>query len=156
MAQLPRLLLTMGDVAGIGPEIVARAWPDLLSLCRPVVVGDEGWLRRALDLIGSPARVQRVNAPAEANAQPDLVPCLQGTEAELKRVQVGRVSAEAGQAAFDFLCRAIDWTRAGKAGGIVTCPLNKEGLHAAGLPYPGHTEILAQRCGVSEYAMLLY
>src|SRR5206468_2064699 len=60
MTTRPRLLLTMGDVAGIGPEIIAKAWPDLLPLCRPVVVGDPGWLGRALDLVKQPARVQAV------------------------------------------------------------------------------------------------
>jgi 4-hydroxythreonine-4-phosphate dehydrogenase len=70
-------------------------------------------------------------------------------------VQPGRVSAPAGRAAYDFLCRAIDLTLAGAADGIVTAPLHKEGLHAAGLPYPGHTEILAERTGVREFAMVL-
>ena len=60
-----------------------------------------------------------------------------------------------GRAAYDFLCRAIDETKAGAADGIVTAPLHKEGLHAAGLPYPGHTEILAERTGVREFAMVL-
>ena len=58
--ELPLLLITPGDVAGVGPEIVARAWPELLTLCRPVVCGDTGWLRRGLDLAGSSARVVAV------------------------------------------------------------------------------------------------
>ena len=154
--KLPLLLFTMGDVAGIGPEIIARAWPDLLPLCRPVVVGDAGWMRRALDQAGSAARVGVVAQPAEAEAVPDLVPLVQGSAEDLAGVRPGQVSAAAGQAAYDFLCRAIDETLAGKAGGIVTAPLHKEGLRAAGLPYPGHTEILAERCGVQSFAMLLY
>jgi 4-hydroxythreonine-4-phosphate dehydrogenase len=66
------------------------------------------------------------------------------------------VSAAAGQAAYDFLCHAIDDTLAGQADGIVTAPLHKEGLRGAGLPYPGHTEILAERTGTKAFAMLLY
>ena len=65
-SSLPRLLLTLGDVAGIGPEIVARAWLDLLPLCRPAIVGDPLWVRRGLELIGSPARVHVVAHPTEA------------------------------------------------------------------------------------------
>ena len=57
MSVSPRLLLTMGDVAGIGPEIIAKAWPELLPLCRPVVVGDPGWMTRALELSKQPAKV---------------------------------------------------------------------------------------------------
>jgi 4-hydroxythreonine-4-phosphate dehydrogenase len=74
----------------------------------------------------------------------------------LKDVPVGRVSAAAGQGAYDFLCRAIDLTMAGGADGIVTCPLHKEGLHAAGVKHPGHTEILAERTGTKEFAMVLW
>ncbi len=151
----PRLLITLGDVAGIGPEIVARAWPDLLPLCDPVIVGDPLWVRRGLELAISPAHVQIIAHPQEAGASADVLPCLCGSDQDLSRVEPGRVSAAAGRAAYDFLCRAIDWTMAGDADGIVTAPLHKEGLHAAGLPYPGHTEILAERTGVKEFAMVL-
>jgi 4-hydroxythreonine-4-phosphate dehydrogenase len=156
MTAAPRLLLTMGDVAGIGPEIIARSWPQLLECCRPVVVGDVGWLRQALDLVGSKARVHTVNGTAEVEPTAAVVPCLPGSTEKLDRVAPGRVSAPAGKAAYDFLCQAIDRTLAGEAAGIVTAPLNKEGLHAAGLPYPGHTEILAERTGTSSFAMMLY
>lgn len=155
MSSLPRLLITLGDVAGIGPEIIARAWPDLLPLCRPAIVGDPLWLRRGLELIGSSARVHVIGHPAEAEPGRDVLPCLSGSDQDLHAVEPGHVCAAAGRAAYDFLCRAIDWTLAGDADGIVTAPLHKEGLHAAGLPYPGHTEILAERTGVKEFAMVL-
>src|SRR5947209_5287065 len=151
----PRLLITLGDVAGIGPEIVARAWPRLFAHCRPVVVGDPGWLRRAVELIGSSAKVKPIHRLAEAAPAPDVLPCLVASGQDLSAVEPGRVSAAAGRAAYDFLCRAIDETMAGAADGVVTAPLHKEGLHAAGLRYPGHTEILAERCGVREFAMVL-
>jgi 4-hydroxythreonine-4-phosphate dehydrogenase len=152
----PCLLITMGDVAGIGPEIIARAWPELLPLSRPVVVGDAGWLQRALDLVGSAAQIVSVQHPRQAESAADRVPCLPGSPESLGEVKVGRVSALAGQAAYDFLCRAIDLTLAGEADGIVTAPLHKEGLRAAGIPYPGHTEILAARTGTSRFAMMLF
>jgi 4-hydroxythreonine-4-phosphate dehydrogenase len=154
-SSLPRLLITLGDVAGIGPEIIARAWPDLLPLCRPAIVGDPLWVQRGLELIDLPARVKVIERPAEAVPEGDVLPCLPGSHQDLHAVQSGRVNAAAGRAAYDFLCRAIDWTIAGEADGIVTAPLHKEGLHAAGLPYPGHTEILAERTGVKEFAMVL-
>jgi len=156
MQTAPRLLITMGDVAGIGPEIIARAWPELTAICRPVVVGDAAWLRRALELVGSRAHVAVVGHDTERQAAADVIPCLAGSTQDLGPVQPGRVSAAAGRAAYDFLCAAIDRTLAGEADGIVTAPLHKEGLRAAGLPYPGHTEILAERTGVSRFAMVLY
>jgi 4-hydroxythreonine-4-phosphate dehydrogenase len=128
---MPRLLITLGDVAGIGPEIVARAWPKLTAVCDPVVVGD-------------PTRL------------PEEIPCVNPSSADLSNVRIGQVSAEAGRAAFDWLVYAIDECLAGRADGIVTCPLHKEGLHAAGVPFPGHTEILAFRTGARSHAMLLY
>jgi 4-hydroxythreonine-4-phosphate dehydrogenase len=127
----PTLLITLGDVAGIGPEIVARAWPELTAHCQPTVVGD-------------PARL------------PAGVPCVNPSAADLSGVRPGAVSAAAGRAAYDWLVYAIDECRAGRADGIVTCPLHKEGLHAAGVPFPGHTEILAERTGAATHAMLLH
>ena len=151
----PRLLITLGDVAGIGPEIVARAWRDLLPLCRPVVVGDPAWVARGLVLAGVTALVEAVAHPAQVEPDAALVPCIVGSGQDLSGVVTGKVTAEAGRAAFDFLCRAIDEAMAGTADGIVTAPLHKEGLRAAGLSSPGHTEILAERTGVREFAMVL-
>lgn len=152
----PLLLITLGDVAGVGPEIVARAWSALLPLCRPVVVGDPLCLRRGLELIGSAATVRVVKEPTEGEAAADRLLCLPAGEQDLTNVVTGRVDARAGRAAYDFLCRAIDLAMQGRADGIVTCPLHKEGLRAAGVHHPGHTEILAERTGTARFAMLLH
>jgi 4-hydroxythreonine-4-phosphate dehydrogenase len=155
MADSPLLLITLGDVAGIGPEIVAKAWPALLALCRPVVIGDPLWVHRGLELSATRAEVRVVGRPADAEPTAGLIPCLHATGQNLGAVKPGEVSAAAGRAAYDFLCKAIDLSLAGDAAGIVTAPLHKEGLRAAGLAYPGHTEILAERCGVKAFAMVL-
>jgi 4-hydroxythreonine-4-phosphate dehydrogenase len=146
----------MGDVAGIGPEIIARAWPELTSVCTPVVVGDPFWLQRALELVQRPAVVVRVDDLNTVSVTTEVVPCVTCVTADLSQVESGQVSAAAGRAAYDFLCTAIDRTLAGDADGIVTAPLHKEGLRAAGLSYPGHTEILAERTGTRHFAMLLF
>src|SRR5262245_7988585 len=104
MKELPRLLFTMGDVAGIGPEIIARAWPQLCGVCRPTVVGDRVWLERALHLVGSPAQVR---PPSECTASKDVVPFCKGSDQDLSGVASGHVSAAAGRSAYDFLCKAI-------------------------------------------------
>jgi 4-hydroxythreonine-4-phosphate dehydrogenase len=158
MLNKPRLLLTLGDVAGIGPEVVVRAWrnPELHAICLPIVVGDVAWLRKTISILEERAEVVVIREPDEANTSAERIPCLQATDQELDQVQLGRVSAKAGRAAYDFLCRAIDLCLAGQADGLVTLPLHKEGLHAAGLPYPGHTEILAERTGSKRFAMMLY
>jgi 4-hydroxythreonine-4-phosphate dehydrogenase len=158
MTDLPRLLLTLGDVAGIGPEIAVRAWgsPELHRICRPVVIGDAQTLRDTANWVKSPVTIQPVMEVDKEDAEPNRLLCLQATGQDLRNVPLGQVSAAAGRAAYDFLCAAIDLTMARKADGIVTLPLHKEGLHAAGLPYPGHTEILAERTGTKKFAMMLH
>jgi 4-hydroxythreonine-4-phosphate dehydrogenase len=156
MLRHPRLLITMGDVAGVGPEIIARAWPRLVEFCRPIVVGDSAWLASAVRLVESKALVRALRTPDETEPSLDLLPCVPATDQDLSTVQPGQVSGAAGRAAYDFLCAAIDYTMSGWADGIVTAPLHKEGLHAGGLRYPGHTEILAERTGTRRFAMMLY
>ena len=157
-ATRPLIALTMGDVAGVGPEVIARAWgePAFWELARPVVVGSGKILERALALVGSKAKVQSITDPREAESSDSLVPCLEGTRVDLAGVADGTIDARAGRAAADFLTTAIDLALAGKVDAIATLPLNKESLHAAGVRHPGHTEILADRCGVHEHAMMLY
>jgi 4-hydroxythreonine-4-phosphate dehydrogenase len=152
----PRLLITLGDVAGIGPEIVARAWPELVKLADPTVVGEPGWVERGIQLARLKARVEPVANPAQSRPTFDSIPCLSSSSQDLSRVVPGQVCAEGGRAAYDFLCDAIDRTLAGQADAIVTAPLHKEGLRAAGLKYPGHTEILAERTGTKQFAMVLW
>jgi 4-hydroxythreonine-4-phosphate dehydrogenase len=158
MHHLPRLLITLGDVAGIGPEILVRAWsdPTLHQLCQPVVVGDIGSIERTIGASRATVQTVPVTELVEAIPSMTLLPAIQGTQVKLDGVPPGQVTAAAGQAAYDFLCQAIDRTLAGEAEGIVTLPLHKEGLRAAGLPYPGHTEILAERTRTPRFAMMLW
>ena len=123
---IPRFLLTPGDVAGIGPEIVARAWPALVDRGTPVVVGDVGIMRKATALVRSDYVVKPVLNVASAAPHAGVMPVIQATEQNLSHVIPGQVTAEAGRAAYDFLCRAIDLTLAGEADALVTGPLHKE------------------------------
>ena len=159
----PAVALTLGDVAGIGPEVVALAWglPALHDLARPFVVGDSTILRRALALVGGSERieVQPIGRPEDAQPSPRVIPCLdldRVAALDLANVSPGQVDARAGAAAAAFLEAAIDLALAGRVEAIVTLPLHKESLHRAGVRHPGHTEILAERCGVPDHAMMLY
>lgn len=156
---LPRLLITLGDVAGIGPEVLLKSWvkSDLFAYSQPVVVGDISWLEHLNQQYAMGLQIVPVNDlttwPA---ANPTSLPCVQGSRLCLKDVVPGKPQAAAGQAAYDFLNYSITQTLRNQADAIVTLPLHKEGLHQAGLHYPGHTEILAEACHVKEYAMMLY
>ena len=144
----PRIALTMGDVAGVGPELIARGWgdPPLLALSRPFVVGNRLILQRALDLVGSVAKVRTITRPEDAEPGDATIPCLEASGEELSEVRPGFVDPRAGRAAYDFLIAATDLALAGRIDAITTLPLNKEALHAGGILHPGHTEVLAERC----------
>ncbi|MCS7168663.1 MAG: 4-hydroxythreonine-4-phosphate dehydrogenase PdxA [Gemmatales bacterium] len=153
---LPRLLITLGDVAGIGPEIVLRAWPRLVEICLPTVVGDVASLRRHAELLRIPRGVESVDEPVHDWRHPDTIACLQATEVDLGQVRLGQVDAACGRAAYDFVCRAVQEILRGQADALVTAPLHKEALAQADLKYPGHTEMLAELSGVTRYAMMLF
>ena len=154
--KLPLLLITLGDVAGIGPEIVVKAWAKLLPVARPVVVGNAGALRAAARQLKLPLEIREVATVAEGGCEAGVIPLLRGSERDLSGVAPGEVSEVSGGAAYDFLIKAIDLTVAGEAAGLVTCPLHKEGMARAGVNHPGHTEILAERTGSKSHAMLLF
>ena len=155
---LPRLALTLGDIAGIGPEITARVLRDrmLRQACLPTVIGHPTVLRQALQLIQSPQTVVEVESPSNAAASPDQIACWNPCDDSNPDVVPGMISAKAGHAAYQYLVTATRATLNGDFDGIVTAPISKQALHEAGHIYPGHTEILAQECGCHEFAMMLY
>ena len=155
MNQKPRILITMGDVAGVGPEIIVKAWDEILAFCDPVVVGDPVWLEKAIHLINKNAKVQVIDEPEQATPLPNLISCANIKTADLSTVKICDINASAGKAAHDYLIQSIDWALQKRANAIVTAPLHKEGLHLAGLDYPGHTEILASRTKAPEHVMIL-
>ncbi|MGC1272742.1 MAG: 4-hydroxythreonine-4-phosphate dehydrogenase PdxA [Planctomycetaceae bacterium] len=156
----PCVAITLGDVAGIGPEVAARAVADdaVREICRPVIVGDATVVARAVKLIRGLIRIEERATLADAvhASEPGAIGVWNPLDAPLPAVTAGRVSDVAGRAAHDWLVAAIDAALAGEIDAITTAPLSKAALHAAGLAYPGHTEILAERCGVCAYAMMLY
>ena len=153
----PIIALTLGDVAGIGPEIVARACMDarVNSWCCPVVVGHPEVLRRALVLIGSTESVLEVSGPKEI-CDSAGIKCWNPAGDDARDVPRGALDARAGRAAHDYLVAAARAALDGSIDAITTAPLNKAALHLAGIDAPGHTEILAATCGVEQYAMMLY
>jgi 4-phospho-D-threonate 3-dehydrogenase / 4-phospho-D-erythronate 3-dehydrogenase len=150
--------LTLGDVAGIGPEVVARAISEqqLTEFCRPVVIGHPVVVTRAKQLIGATFDISIVDSLAEIDWSSPSVPCWNPSIAEAENVPVGRIDARAGRAAYDYLVAATRAALRGEIDAITTAPLNKAALHATGLNFPGHTEILAHECSVQDFAMMLY
>ena len=152
-APTARLALTMGDPAGIGPEIVLKALGAMPPEARPLVVGDAAWLAALADALGDAPPVRAVAGPG-ARTGGDVVDVVE-VGAPLGGVVRGRVAAAAGAAAYAYIRTAIALARAGDVEGIVTAPVNKQALAAAGVAFPGHTEMLAHHAGVEEVAMML-
>ena len=155
----PLLALTLGDCAGIGPEVVVRTAsnPKIKQTCRVVAVGHPELLTRAADLCGIDLSVTHVESFEQAREADECsLACLCPCSDDVANVPPGQLDARAGAAAFECLVSATQAALDGRIDGIVTAPLSKAALHAAGHIYPGHTEILAERCGVSAFGMMLY
>lgn len=154
----PLIAVTIGDPAGIGPEIIVGAWTETVvhESCRPVVVGHPEIVRRAVDLWQTGLTVVEIDSPEAAQPSPGVIPCIPCGSSDVLAVSPGTLDARAGQAAYDAVMTAIRLAIDGRVQAIVTAPLQKEALHRAGHDYPGHTELLAHACGVDDYAMMLY
>ena len=154
----PKIAITLGDPSGIGPEIVvaALANPAVYEFCRPLVVGHPTVLRRAVHLLSSTARVVEIDAPEAVTASREIISCLPAGNDDAAEAPLGRVDARSGQAAYDALVAAARLALDHQVDAITTAPLSKVALHLAGHKYPGHTELLAELCGVPEVAMMLY
>ena len=152
----PIVAITMGDAAGVGPEIVVKALAhaSVYEIARPVVIGDRARLVRAAHIAGARVAIAAVGVPEESAFRTGTIDCIDvGLIPE--DLPFGRVSKQAGEAAFRYVERAASLAIAGDVNAICTAPLNKEALHAAGHRYPGHTELLAALTGTPEVSMML-
>jgi 4-hydroxythreonine-4-phosphate dehydrogenase len=154
----PLVAFTQGDPTGIGPEIIVGAWGDqrLHRTARCVVVGHPEILRRAANLVGRRAEVVEIEELHAVESSPHVIPCLRVGSDDVLDAPPAKIDARGGQAAYDALLRAVELAQSNQIDAIVTAPLNKAALWAAGHRYPGHTEILAELCGVKDFAMMLY
>lgn len=150
------IAVTMGDPAGIGPEVCAAALvdPQALAACTPVLIGDTGRIRRAAGLMGVQAEIHEISSPHEAQPSTDRIEVLQVGELPAD-LAWGEVSPLAGHAAYRYIEEASKLAVAGAVSAIATAPINKAALHAGGHMFPGHTELLAHLTGTEEVSMML-
>jgi 4-hydroxythreonine-4-phosphate dehydrogenase len=153
----PLLAITMGDAAGSGPEIVAKALaePEVRAACRPVVVGDAAAMQAALEITGATGEVKAIQRLPDASFRDGLIEVIDLHNIQLDKLTRGRVDPLAGKAAYEYIKLATEMTLAGEADAIVTSAINKEALNKAGYHYDGHTQLLAELCGGPEVAMML-
>ena len=153
----PVLAISMCDPAGIGPEICVKALADaaLFKCCVPVVIGDRIAVEDAMRYTGSSLRLRCVSALPEAKGEAGVLELVDLGLMTRETYRCGKVSAACGEAAFQYIVRAIRCAMDGEASAVVTGPINKEAIHLAGHPFSGHTEIFAHYTGAEDYAMLL-
>jgi 4-phospho-D-threonate 3-dehydrogenase / 4-phospho-D-erythronate 3-dehydrogenase len=153
---LPVLALTMGDPAGVGPEVIVKALhdPAVFGECRPVVVGDAGVLELAHSALAEEGSVRELSDLGDAGRQPGRIDVLPVAGVDVRGIVPGVLSAQAGRAAVAWVRRGAQLALAGGVAGIVTAPVNKEAVTLAGVPFTGHTELLAEMAG-SRVAMML-
>ena len=148
------IAITMGDPAGIGPEIIAKLYMDTTPLPPLLVLGDAGMIQRAVGLIDLPLKVRVIDAPEDFQSTANTIDVISVSHLP-EDLPFGQLDVRAGQAAYDYIRTGIDLALQKRIRAVVTAPINKEALKLAGIHYPGHTEILADFSGTKDFAMML-
>lgn len=152
-----RIALTMGDPAGIGPEICVKALAraEVYRECMPVVVGDRAAIEDAIRFCGLPVRVNEITRPEDAGGEFGEIDLLNLGLLQKGGWEYKKNTALGGKVSYQYITRAITYAKEGRVKAVVTAPISKESLHMAGYPYSGHTEIFAEQTGTKDFAMLL-
>ncbi len=157
----PVIGITMGDPAGIGAEIIVKALSEeeIYRICLPLVIGEAGVLKKAIDLVKAPNTPDlSLHFPSqveEAKGKYGTIDLLSLNNIEASSLIYGQVNKSCGRAAIEYIKKAVELVLRGEIQAIVTAPIHKEAIHQAGLPYPGHTEFLASLTGTKDYALML-
>lgn len=152
----PVIGITMGDPAGIGPEIIVKAlnYSQVYKWCCPIVIGDFGVMEREVKLLRVRKRINKIKHINEAIFDGDIIN-VYDLGLNLKEVKVGHISADAGEAAYQSIKKSIELALRGEIDAVATAPVSKEAINLAGYDFRGHTEIFAKLTGAKKYAMLL-
>ena len=153
----PIIGVTMGDPAGIGPEICAKALtsPEVLKFSNCILIGDRKALRQGLKTAGiDGVEINPISDPTNAKFSRGTIDLIDLDNVDVGHLKLGQVSKAAGKAAVAYLEKAITLAKDGKIDAISTAPINKEAIQKAGYKFQGHTEILAKRTGAKNYGML--
>ena len=158
MSEKMTIGITMGDPASIGPEITVKALANrsVYEACNPVVISDANVMEAATKIVGrEDIKIRAIDAVSEAKYEFGTIDVLDMKLVDIDKLERGKVSVMAGDAAFQYVKRVIELANAGEIDGTVTNAFNKEAVNLAGHHYSGHTEIYAEMTGTKKYTMLL-
>lgn len=147
----------MGDPIGIGPEILVKALlkTKVHSYCRPLILGDTGVVKQALDLIGSNCEINEITTIEDAKFQTDALDLLPCSTIDENCASIKKPTAQTGTAMHDYIVQGINLALKNKIDGLVTCPITKTAMKLAGSQFHGHTELLAHQTKTDNFAMML-
>lgn len=154
----PVIGITMGDPASIGPEITLKALnnPSIYEQAKPLVVGDLGMMYKARETVGlKNLKFHKISQVSEALFEYGTIDVLDMGLVDSEKLELGKVSKEAGEAAFQYVVKVIELANKGKVDATVTNAFNKEAINLAGHHYSGHTEVYAEYTGTKSYTMML-
>ncbi len=153
----PILAITMGDPAGVGPEIALKAFSDyrVYDICKPMLVGNAKIMNNIISKLNFDLKIQAIKDVKEARFHPGHIDVFDLDVKEPDKIEFGQISAVAGDIAFRSIVKAIELAKSGDVDGTVTCPIHKKAIHDAGHLFSGHTEIYAHYTNTPKYAMLL-
>ncbi len=153
----PILGISVGDPAGIGPEITAKALNEkhIYDICRPLVVCDKAVFDEAVKFSGLSLKTRSVSSPAEGLYEFGTVDVLDMSNVDIDKLEYKKVSAMCGKASYEYIEKVIELAMAGEIDATITGPINKEAINSAGIHEAGHTEIYAKKTGTKDYAMML-
>ncbi len=148
----PIIAVTMGDPAGIGPEIIAKSIADkaTFDVARCIVIGDKKVMEKAIKIVGADLKVNVVESPADGDYSYGVLNMIDLDNIDMSRFEYGKINAMCGQAAFDYIKKSIEITMDKQADAVATTPINKESLHAAEVDFIGHTEIFGALTGTAD------
>jgi len=150
--------VTMGDPAGIGPEITLKALskPSVYRLCKPIVIGDLKILERTAEKLSLNVLLRDVGSPSRASGEAGVIDVIDLKNIDLSSFKFGKASAKGGQASVEYIKKAVDLALHGEINAITTCPINKQAIRMAGSSYIGHTEMLGALCGVDDPLVMFW
>ncbi|MEK6714208.1 MAG: 4-hydroxythreonine-4-phosphate dehydrogenase PdxA [Nitrospirota bacterium] len=153
----PIIGITMGDPAGIGPEIIVKAILeyDINKICRPIVIGDAGVIKNILKTCKLSAEIKTIEKIGNRPAGTGKIEIIDLNNVDIKNLKAGVPSKTCGAAAVAYIKRAAELALSKEIDAVTTAPINKEIINAAGFQYPGHTELLAELAGTKDFGLMM-
>jgi len=148
----PTIVVTMGDPAGIGPEIAVKSLlrPEIYGVCKPVLIGDLKILRKTIEQLKVNVKFEAVRSPRDAEGKTGTIEVIDLRNIDAEKLEIGKISAEAGRASIEYVEKAVEYALRREAEALVTAPINKKAINLAGSSHIGHTELIAALSGVKE------